>query len=754
MPLSHNQPFRVLNDAYGLVKGFYRMVLAERASDTVICILFRPEDPTHRRPGGRPIGIATKRPKQTPKKPLVGSLSKIRYQLFQELLDNREIVPHSLELHSSYYTDLKQKKDQALFNKRCLTMQSFLDFEQLRESLLVQGNIGELVRKTMEKHQVSNSHVRQLWSILCTYGFTERSLRIRRDLCGAPGKKRLLSPNASRQKSGRKTSQQRLNKALYGIYGQSMQPGMNDDWESIIVAADKRIPVPKPSMPERYKQIISSDFATASTFDADGKIITVDLKKGHYPNYQQVKRVLTTRITYLKKILEKTSKGHFSRALRGMSSKSWEGVSGPGLLYAIDSTIGDIYLRSSLNPAWIVGRPIVYIVVDVWSTAIVGFYVCLTGPSWSTAQVSLFNTAAPAQLLGHLWDYEMQPSLFPAPTLPYALQCDRGEYLSKRAKATGMQLSMNLSYAPPFRPDLKGVVEVMHRILKNTQYNFLPGAMDARRAEYDLRRSNPAEATMTVRHYMQYLYECFFRYNLTANRSHRLDAQMVSDNVYPSPAGLWRWGHAMGIGYRKVQAHAELTSTLLPVSDKGRVSRSGISFCGNDYRSEITDAEQWSTIARTSGHGWQIPVQYYPGSVSKIWTPNVTGNGLIDLDISDLARTSAAVTHDEMVDAFAYQRLRAADIEHENLVTSVLALKRMQAIKAESIEQTRIALDRVRGRQPNITEARAMEVALQNTQSVSEICGTRQIRSEAETNHFEMMEALFGEINEGHSHEK
>lgn len=753
MPLSHNQPFRLLSDAYGLVKGFYRLVLAERASDTVICILFRPEDATQRRPGGRPISLATKRPQQTRKKPLVGALSKISYRLFQELLDNKEIVAQSLELHSSYYTDLKRKKDQELFKNRCRTMQSFLDFEQLRESILVNGNIGELVRKTMEKHQVSNSHVRQLWSILCTYGFTERSLRTRWDRCGAPGKKRLLSPNASRQKSGRKTSQQRLHKALYGVYGQPLQPGMNEAWEDIIATADKKVPIPKPSMQKRYKEIISSHFATASAFDADGKIITVDLKKGDYPNYQQVKRVLTTRKTYLEKILEKTSKGHFSRALRGMSSKSWEGVSGPGHLYAIDSTIGDIYLRSSLNPAWIVGRPIVYIVVDVWSTAIVGFYVCLTGPSWSTAQVSLFNTAAPAQLLGQLWDYEMQPSLFPAPTLPYALQCDRGEYLSKRAKATGMKLSVNLSYAPPFRPDLKGVVEVMHRILKNTQYNFLPGAIDARRAEYDLRRSNPAEATMTVRHYMQYLHECFFRYNLTANRTHRLDVQMVADHVYPSPAGLWRWGHAMGIGYSKVQAQAELTSTLLPVSEKGRVSRSGISFCGNDYRSEITDAEQWSTIARTSGHGWQIPVQYYPGSVAKIWTPNVSGNGLIDLDISDLARTSAEVTHDEMADAFAYQRLRAADIEHENLLASVLALKRMQAIKAESIEQTRIALDRARGRQPSITEARAMEVALQNTLSVAEIRGTNRIRTEAGTYHLEMMEALFGEMNEGPSYE-
>ncbi|WP_407713686.1 transposase [Comamonas testosteroni] len=753
MSLSHNQPFKLIDDVYGLVKGLYRMIVVDLQSDIAICVLIRPEDALHRRPGGRPISANTKRPSQTPKKPQVGALSKISCTLMQELLDEHEIVPQSLELPSLYYTPQGRPKAQQLFDQRCHVMAEFLDFSRLRESLIVRGNIGGLVQRAVKAHGVSVSYIRRLWSILCTYGFTNTSLRIRHDRCGAPREKRLLTPNSSRQKSGRKTAAQQLNKKLYGVYGQPIQPGMNEDWKDIILAADRKIPSPKPSMRKRYNLIVSSHFAKASTFTQDGTIVEISLEKGEYPNYQQVKRVLTKDINWLERVLEKTSKGHFKRSLRGMSSRSWEGVAGPGHTYAIDSTIGDIYLRSSINPAWIVGRPIVYIVVDVWSTAIVGFYVCLTGPSWDTAQVSLFNTAVAPALLGDLWGYEMRPSLFPAPTLPYALQCDRGEYLSRRAKATGMKLNLNLSYAPPFRPDLKGIVEVMHRILKNTQFNFLPGAMDARRAEYDLRRSNPAEATMTVRHYMQYLHECFFNYNLTADRSHRLDAHMISAGVFPSPAGLWRWGHAMGIGYSKVQAEAELISTLLPSSAKGRLSRSGVRFCGNEYRSDIVEAEQWSTIARTSGHGWNIPIQYYPGAVSRIWTPNVSGNGLIDLQISDLARTSGEVTHDEMTDAFAYQRLRASDIEHERVLKSVEALKRMEAIKASSIELTRIAVDRARGQQLSITEARALEVAIGNTLTTGEIRGTRQMRSEATDIQVEMLEALFEEMNGGSGNE-
>ncbi|WP_159918326.1 DDE-type integrase/transposase/recombinase [Pantoea sp. 18069] len=748
MPLSHNQPFKLLEDAYGLAAGFYRMVFADPQADIAVCVLIRPADPTCRKPGGRLPIAQPKRLGQTRKVAQVGALSWISHTLLQELFDGHELVPQSLELHSIYYRPLDDPKAQETFDQRCCIMQAFLDFPRLRESLLVHRNLSGLVQQTMKAHSVSQAYVRRLWSMLCTYGFTSISLRPRWDRCGGKGKKRDLSPVLTRQKSGRKTSGQRLSKALFGTYGLPIQPGMSIAWRAIILQADKRVPSPKPSMRERYRQIIASHFAKAKAFESNGKIVDRPLVLGDYPNYQQVKRVLTKDIHWLQRVLETTSQGHFDRTLRGMKSRDWEGTSGPGYVYAIDSTIGDIYLRSSIDPSWIVGRPIVYILVDVWSTAIVGFYVCLTGPSWETAQVSLFNTVTPSKLLGDLWGYDMQPSLFPAPTLPYTLQCDRGEYLSKRAKATGMDLKLNLGYAPPFRPDLKGIVEVMHRILKNTQYNFLPGAMDARRAEYDLRRSNPAEATMTVRHYMQYLHECFFLYNLTADRSHRLDAHMVPAGVFPSPAGLWSWGHAMGIGYRQVRAEAELINLLLPTSDKGRVSRSGVTFCGNDYLSPIVEAEQWSTIARTSGKGLHIPVQYYPGSVSKIWTPNVSGDGLINLQISDLARASEELTLDEMVDAFAYQRLRAAEVEHERVLKSVQAWRRMQAIKASSIAQTRMALDRARGRQPTITEARAMEVALQGATPTAEIRGTRKLLSEVETTHIEMMEALCGEMNE------
>ncbi len=43
---------------------------------------------------------------------------------------------------------------------------------------------------------------------------------------------------------------------------------------------------------------------------------------------------------------------------------------GPGSVYQIDATIGDIYLVSSLDRSRIIGRPVVYACVDVFSRMI------------------------------------------------------------------------------------------------------------------------------------------------------------------------------------------------------------------------------------------------------------------------------------------------------------------------------------------------------------------------------------------------
>jgi len=62
---------------------------------------------------------------------------------------------------------------------------------------------------------------------------------------------------------------------------------------------------------------------------------------------------------------------------RPIIGNSIQDTLGPGELYQIDSTILDVYLVSKLNRNIIVGRPVLYLVVDVYSRMIVGMNVTI-----------------------------------------------------------------------------------------------------------------------------------------------------------------------------------------------------------------------------------------------------------------------------------------------------------------------------------------------------------------------------------------
>jgi putative transposase len=334
-----------------------------------------------------------------------------------------------------------------------------------------------------------------------------------------------------------------------------------------------------------YEKIILHGYVS-SYEQTDKGLIPVIPPQGTFPNQRQVRHVIATDVDKLERILRATTKGHFDRNKRGLRGMAIDGVSGPGHTYAIDSTVADMYLRSSINRSWLIGRPIVYVIVDMWSTAVVGFYICLSAPSWATAKVSLFSSLCRPGLLADLWGFDGITSLDPAPALPFRLLCDRGEYLSQGAARTGIDLGLNAAFNPAYRPDLKGLVEVLHRIVKDEQYSsFVPGAMDARRRELEL-RPDLRESMMTMREYAQYLHLAFTQYNLFADRTHRLTGDMIAAGVVPSPAGLWRFGHEAGFGFLKAIPEQRLITSLLPVADVS-VRRNGIFMAQLQYQAEV-----------------------------------------------------------------------------------------------------------------------------------------------------------------------
>ncbi|MFC3626900.1 hypothetical protein ACFOKJ_12290 [Vogesella amnigena] len=749
MDLMHNQVIRIID---GKDAGTYRVILDEKRLGKTCVVRLDPPDERPPNRQGRRKAETTRHPRKKAPPPRIGTLIWLDHVTLRQL-DNTKML-QALEIEQeSLYLSSPPEKDRELYGKRLEIMKDFLAFATLREHILAYQSVSRLIKEAIERTGASRSTVTKLFSVLCRLGFSESSLRPRKDRCGAPGVARPCDPGG-RKKAGAKTTKQRIARA-YGEDLPSEQPGMNTDWRHRIMAADKAIPSPKPAMPKRCSMILGSAFIQRYK-QVNGELVPIDVKLGDYPNRAQIRRVLEVDTSRLERLMAQTTKGHFLRNMRGMTGRSWQGISGPGHTWAIDSTVGDVYLRSSLNRAWVIGRPIVYIIVDVWSSAIVGFYVCLTGPSWHMAKIALFCAASDPALIADLWGYQPVLSLSPAPTMCYSIWCDRGEYLSQAARITGAELIPCFSYTPPYRPDFKGCVEVPHRIIKDKVFSFVPGAIDMRRKELELKRVKMQDAVLTIRDYTHLLYTIFTEYNLTANREHRLDAHMRATGVFPSPAGLWHWGHEMGIGFRRALPQNQLISSLLPQAP-ARVTRSGVMQNGLLYESEVINEKQWTTYARTLG-GWDIDCSYFPGSVSRIWTPPPRDNGLLELTLSDQANASAELTSDEVLDAFVYARTNRAEQEHVRVMQALRSLEEYQSIKNRAIAATQMALDQYDGPELSASEARMLEHRYRFTQKNQPINVEDRVnkgvkeRTEDMEEHFHMMQQLMSATNYSEDH--
>lgn len=555
------------------------------------------------------------------------------------------------------------------------------------------------------------------------------------DKCGAPGVARPITP--TRRKAGAKTLNERL-----GNPEPNPQVGVTEEDRVKLVQYYRALAKPQKTLSQIYREIVERAYIKEYQQTDKGRISILPAQ-GTFPNLRQFRNVIEFDVKRLERVLRRTTQGHFDRNMRGLRGRSYDGVAGPGHVYAMDSTIGDIHLRSSINRAWPIGRPIVYIIIDVWSTAIVGFYVCLSGPSWDTAKLALFSAFCDPKLLAELWGFEFVEVLTPYPTAPYMVLGDRGEYLSCGARETCAQLAINFMINAAYRPDLKGLVEVVHRIAKDAQFRFLPGAIDARRRELELKNSGK-ESALTLREYVAFLHGIFNHYNLFADRSHRMTSEMISANIMPSPAGLWRFGHEVGIGYQKELPQDRLLRGLL--QEKVALSRrDGLFLEALQYEAPIAHEQNWSALARNFGSSEKTIFQF-PGSTSRIWWPDPVGR-LHEFNLRANARAPGNVSVDEWHDALMVESAKKSDRKYLQLQAEVLRAEQQAAVSQRALELTREAERNYDGPRISMHEARQLEGLPIASISPPKDDSTRVHIAESNPSYESLMNQVFAEFN-------
>lgn len=297
---------------------------------------------------------------------------------------------------------------------------------------------------------------------------------------------------------------------------------------------------------------------------------------------------------------------------------------GPGSKFQIDATVGDVYLLSMYNDEWIIGKPVIYIVTDVYSRMIVGLYIGLEGPSWMGMAMALANTVADKVKFCADLGIEISPRQWPVHHIPGTLLGDNGELRDTPVESFIDTLGVKIENAAAYRPDLKGIVESKFKMIKDKVTPYLPGAVLER--EIGMSDDYRLDATLNLRDFYEIMIYNILRYNSTELEEYPLEEKALTERVGTSPLELWNWGCREKGAPNTVDE--DIVKLNLMRTKVVSISGSGIKFQdGLYYTCNKAVRDKWFSELAARGQSAEITVAYDPRNMDQIYLKNASGSG-------------------------------------------------------------------------------------------------------------------------------
>lgn len=341
------------------------------------------------------------------------------------------------------------------------------------------------------------------------------------------------------------------------------------------------------------------------------------------PSLGQFKYWFYKNRNYKKEISTRYGSNRYEQRHRKIVGNTLMDVSGPGSLYQIDATVADVYVVSEFNRNWIIGRPVLYMVLDSFSRMIVGFYVGLEGPSYIGAAMALASVVKDKLELCKEYGVEINEEEWPVRNLPDNIIADRGEMEGKNIESLIENLGVGVKVTPPFRADWKGCVEQNFRLINLRTKPLLPGKVDStfrERGDKDYR----LDAKLTIKEFIQIIIKTIlYHNNHNVLKEYDRNKYQIDDDVKPIPIQLWNWGIENMSGRLKSFPEDIVLLNLMPSADAVFTSK-GLKFKGMYYSSKRLIEEGLFEKARNNGR-WKVKVCYDPRNLNNIYIKSKNG---------------------------------------------------------------------------------------------------------------------------------
>lgn len=414
----------------------------------------------------------------------------------------------------------------------------------------------------------------------------------------------------------------------------------------------------KNSLRSAYFKLLKEFYAASRTDDGDEAVVILK-PANERPSFAQFRWVVENQDDYTARIQARKGMKLFNKDYRPLHGRGSDISFGPGHIYQIDATPWDITLVSRIDRVPI-GKPTLYLVIDVFSHLVVGFNLCLEHVGFDAAATALYCAFTNKVKFAEQHGVTLQPDDWPVQGLPQTVYADRGELIGLAIEKACDHLRVQVANTPPYRADMKPAVEASFRAFNQF---FLSTLLGHNRGY--MRGHDPVkEAVLDIGQITQLLIKAIIAYNRRVLRDYPIRIHEFSASVPHIPYELWNWGIQNRGGSLRFCGDDTLVPAMLRQENAIATGR-GLKFRSLFY---LCDA-QWMDALRVKSRisaTIRVEVAFHEDCVNRIYLK--TGQPDFPYVQCDLAEESAVFrnwTFDEVKTTRQKQGLANAEASDE-----------------------------------------------------------------------------------------
>ncbi|MEC1759895.1 Mu transposase C-terminal domain-containing protein [Schinkia azotoformans] len=559
------------------------------------------------------------------------------------------------------------------------------------EKLLITSYREKAIKETLSIFNVSYSSVKNYFLQYYQGGKTRNALLPKFNGCGARGKDR----NASARKLGRpNTNNDRKGINIDENIKKIFKTGLNRYYYN-----DKQN-----SLKTAY-ELTLKDFFTIEQVDSKGVSIPILKNSSEIPSYRQFLYWYKKFNDPRKEVASRKGTRIYYQQYRSIIGDSTtDAKMGPASLWQIDSTVFDIYLVSSTNRDLIVGRPILFLVIDVFSRMIVGINVSFESlNSYVGAMMALYNSMTHKVDFCRKYGIEIDEKEWDVSCVPQRILADRGELVGKQIENAIESLGIFIQNSPPYRADYKGIIEQAFRQMNLKVKPFADGVVKngknkIERGDQDYR----LKANLTIDEFTTIIIRCvLFHNNHHVLSAYVLNEMMLSEDVEKIPKKIWEYGIQNYRGQLRSLSMDTIRMYLFP-TDEATVTARGIHFKKMYYASEYCLKNNWFQHARIKG-SWRVKIWYDPRNLTNIFIANEEGNGFDELTLLSHLSKYERKSIEEIEVIQKQEQIVDQRGKEEELQEKIKLFHQLEQIVKEGKERTEIERDDSKSKKQRIS---------------------------------------------------